>query len=624
MWNIPDTVKALYISEYANKYYQITFPNGEMSRKANSTLVQESVEFTESICSEESFHYGLAESSVIQFEMVGGDSIRGMWIDVYLEITIDTLTPAQIDEIRNGNYEGTIQTWADMTNYRIKLGRFIVSKCERTQDPWRRWKVTAYTEDLFTKIQPAEWVKLLCPICTKETEQPHVDDLPAAVYNANVAALCVAQLGYNDKTFIRQFYNSWSSTSLSNQSPVDFGYYVQVKTKSNHTVRLSIKNYVRRRWYYEKGNLINGDILGFEQDAATYDTWKATMREKIALLDLDWGEAKINGTLSVPCYTQDELIDLLAPSQHVYDGVSYGTDGWNLFELYFSFTSHYPGSNETYPQNMYPSYNDTFDTSDTKYFTFYYSGRNDFYAMEVSETSSFTLSINDTTAGTTDTTNFSQGPGTRYIDIYPVPSLPFSDQSVPINPNGQEIFESTYASGYDIHGIMTGWLELLGMFVGPARNGGRRIFRLETTPQADIDSSLYADFFVDERIGKKYGVIRFPHPVADSDPILFDYRFSDGTMIYDMSENKVLQGISMSKADRISYFQNTFINYIKDLELNGLEMNAVGMPWIETGDLLQVSDIDAREFRAYPTRQTIKGIQALRSEMEAVGNDLEL
>ena len=124
MLNVPEAIKTLLKNESVPKNFRIHFPNGEFSDITNENLVAESVRFSESICSQGSFRFGLAEASVIEFETIGIGNMIGCTIEVSCEI--------------------------DYNNepYSIPYGTFVVNKCPRNHENMTLRRVTAYTENL--------------------------------------------------------------------------------------------------------------------------------------------------------------------------------------------------------------------------------------------------------------------------------------------------------------------------------------------------------------------------------------------------------------------------------------------------------------------------------------------
>lgn len=87
MINIPQEVKdILHSSRSTRKNFRVHFPNGERADITNSNLIEESVEFTESLCSQDEIKFGLCESSVLKFKTFDVENIKGCEITAQMEI----------------------------------------------------------------------------------------------------------------------------------------------------------------------------------------------------------------------------------------------------------------------------------------------------------------------------------------------------------------------------------------------------------------------------------------------------------------------------------------------------------------------------------------------------------
>lgn len=98
MLNIPEEVKTLFSTDGVNKNFHVHFPNGETSDLNNENILSESVKFTESLCSQQYFKFGLAEASQIEFTAVGIPNILGAVIDCAMEIDCTSLGSAWAEE----------------------------------------------------------------------------------------------------------------------------------------------------------------------------------------------------------------------------------------------------------------------------------------------------------------------------------------------------------------------------------------------------------------------------------------------------------------------------------------------------------------------------------------------
>lgn len=108
MLNIPSAIKALFQTDGVRKNFRVHFPNGEYPDITNDNVVSESVKFTESLCSQSVFKFGLAEASVLEFETVGIGNMFGMTIEASIEIDVSSLSQADIEAIEAGTWDGEL------------------------------------------------------------------------------------------------------------------------------------------------------------------------------------------------------------------------------------------------------------------------------------------------------------------------------------------------------------------------------------------------------------------------------------------------------------------------------------------------------------------------------------
>lgn len=147
MLTIPSSVKALYYRDGVRKNFRVHFPNGEFSDITGDSV--DTVTFTESLCSQDTLTFGLAEASVLEFEAVGVDNMFGMVIDAGIEVDITSLSAADIAAIEAGTWDGTLvkaaQSDIGYGFFRIPYGRFLVCGCPRQNGNMKRRTVTAYS-----------------------------------------------------------------------------------------------------------------------------------------------------------------------------------------------------------------------------------------------------------------------------------------------------------------------------------------------------------------------------------------------------------------------------------------------------------------------------------------------
>lgn len=156
MLDIPVEVKELFSQDSVLKNYHIHFPNGECRDLESYDMESESVEFTESICSQNSFALGLNERSSISFDVHNIPNVKNCEIEVTLQIDVRklvdewVLTPEQYEKVY------TISAMPELYElygieyfyyYSIPIGVFVIEECQKQSDMTIR-RITAYTKEL--------------------------------------------------------------------------------------------------------------------------------------------------------------------------------------------------------------------------------------------------------------------------------------------------------------------------------------------------------------------------------------------------------------------------------------------------------------------------------------------
>lgn len=104
MLEISTRAKELAMQGSTRKNLRIHFPNGEREDITNKNLVSESMSFTESVLSDDNFHFGTAEASVLDFQTIGVENIDGCEIEASIEM-LETLQEEVITQEDLGVYD---------------------------------------------------------------------------------------------------------------------------------------------------------------------------------------------------------------------------------------------------------------------------------------------------------------------------------------------------------------------------------------------------------------------------------------------------------------------------------------------------------------------------------------
>lgn len=136
MIDVPQEVKDLLHLDSCKKNIRITFPNGERTDVCNDLIVEDSVKFTERICSQDNFKFGMCESPVFECETVGVENIEGAEITVYCEVFCSSTIEGAI-------FQNDLMAYV----YQIPYGSFTVQECKRQSDMQHR-RIVAYRKSI--------------------------------------------------------------------------------------------------------------------------------------------------------------------------------------------------------------------------------------------------------------------------------------------------------------------------------------------------------------------------------------------------------------------------------------------------------------------------------------------
>lgn len=184
MINVPERIKAICRQDGIRKNFRVKFPNGEHADLTNANIEEESVTMTESLASS-GFRFGMCEASSLEFNAEIERNIRGITIDAQIEIDISDESEDFISTY------GHTSSDVDFPFYPISYGSYIVKTCTKQKNGLRR--IQAYTQIIgdsqVTAEGTAEWVEYgLNPVEKAKMElevlsAPYTMNLPQFVWS---------------------------------------------------------------------------------------------------------------------------------------------------------------------------------------------------------------------------------------------------------------------------------------------------------------------------------------------------------------------------------------------------------------------------------------------------------
>ena len=584
MLNIPNSIKALFKADESHKNFRVHFPGGEYPDITNDNIVQESVHFTESVCSQDTFKLGTFESSVLEFEAVDVPNLYGLTIEAGIEIDTSSLSAGEISSIQGNPGDGTLVLLADSDLgygfYRIPLGIFVVNDCPRDHQAKSHRTFTCYST--FIEKPLSEVVK---------------DRTPIRIGSGSYIPFAHWLVFANNSFKISDMYSDWYVAETKNWS--DFGADLSktgtIDINSTKRVQYSL-TYKQYEFTYDSGSntLYSGlfNILMGDMPYAPYADDLATLS----------GETTAN---------LKSLLSILDP--HV------------IFDDYSALLSN-------------RAYWHTLKYAEERIYPWTYIYARPCIWLPVS----YTLTYQEYQSGswvTVDTLTYDPGMnlGTYpSIQRYAVNYTPLdaelklnyylNGQSAPAADGYGNTSLGVLSDDYDWRGLVEGFLEVQGYFARPSRlpsisgDSAWDIVSLTMSNPVSVVPGEYSFCWWNDAALDTIGTVYYPSEGSAA----VHYINQGGSSAYNMTENWLLENLYATTAYNtakyyVEYFfgQKFRYNGAKVLQYYPIDMEMQGWPWMQAGDYLEITTEDGETVGTYVMRMEIQGIQNLRATINS-------
>lgn len=562
MLTIPNSIKNLYRTDGTRKNFRVQFPNNELPDITNDNIVRESVHFTESICSQSTFRFGLAEASVIEFETVGIGNMYGMTISCAYEIDTSSLSAAEISAIQSdpGDGELVLASASDIGYgfYRIPLGVFRVEKCPRNHGTMTHRQVTAYQYPNFNSLELSPIQNSI--LGARNLYSPFTLDLYAFVYG---------NLGFYSSDVINALY----TRSVKVTDPME-------NVTRTETYGVPLGTYQLKITYTQKVvwiTVARSEIIGYSDAGFPVDDLNET---------LDYVGETYSITDSIIQSAKEDLVNV--------DGGSVWSQGTNLSDVY----AFYPWdgrdrSTEAIPLSFLSN-----------------------VVMQVIRRSTSEVIEEWTFSGNRTPVLYTFTPNATYPSI--VLSLSPSGSYV-----ASGVTYYTYLGAVDFPKLLAGFYETSGRFGKADRLGGVEDFALSPSSPLAISPGDYDEVWWDEYDVSPIGTVTVTYRNGEEGEATANVTLGAGASLYDMTDNEVLKNLSTADLDSITtLLSGDFATNAQNVGFTPIEMTMQGWPWMEAGDALQITAEDGTVVNTYALRVEMSGIQHLMSDITAEGGEI--
>ena len=583
MLTVPQEIKDLLHLDTCQKNIRIHFPNGERSDVCNDLIVQNSVKFTESLCSQDELKFGLCESPVFECETVGVGNIKGATIEVSCEIYCEPT-------VSGAEFKTDIQHYV----YAIPYGRFIVSDCKRQADMIHR-RIVAYGGTSAGHKDISNPVEVL----KDYLQQPSYSSI---TYEADSFLLALSNIGSN----------KWSNTLFSATD-------LTVSPSTRSDISLG-------RWKY------NGQTVDFRA-YGYYSGYNGNNTTQDSLLSID-GELQEN--------LLKDIIDDVINTFKAYDlpAEFYDYTKWrkrfNRFLLAPSFLEQ--GRYDELPLLCYPYLSSSIGFCSVRvfynieYFTLDYyppgSGGN-IATLYVNEDI-----IKNITAKKLDVIYPGLlGHKTLFENVLFIPfGTAYTRRFLP-------------PKDWDNLKTLNSILELNGLFGYITKDNAFSVINLKrqfgllpnTTlypgltlyPDGVLGGSIkredYQSCWYDDEYEKPFGAVQCTYKDSNNDEqivVLYLSGFSstsdrDTYKTYDFSDNEIIQGSTWAEADIQAYCQKIASN-IEGVTYMPVDFVGRGLPYVEAGDTFEILTRSNDSITTIVLNKTTSGEQTLTDSYKSV------
>ena len=633
MLDIPSVVTARLKSDTVKKNFRVQFPNGEYNDITNENIVYESVRFSESICSQDTFRFGLAESSRIEFETVGIGNMLGMQIACFCEVD---LTGENVNNLVNWAGDGETVPLADSdlgyAFFRIPYGVFTVESCPRNHEAMTHRKVTAISTMFHNN-------SYMCPFEQTKTSAYWLGQYKQ--YNMKIKEFMAENFAYYGGNALDEFgftsttnnFTFYSSPETNFTSPI-FEFY-----DANNTLvqTWAFSCHVRARSLSEDGSigaydgLMGIDLAGYDT-TTPYQTFKSLLNSNI-----DYSKTLIvrpspQNPLSIELANDEDAIGILFNPYvipYITMGTGTGATGADVW-LRNARNRCYLYTDDNTARCFYPALPGDAHQTDGQFQAVFP------YDVTVTIVTYNGQSSSTTTRSFNSASSVSGLKGYIYNDNSPNKflgrvRLSFSATlGDSLDTTGQQTLRS-FINSFSFANLCQDFCEINGLFLNRSRDGGVRLTRPGRRGN-EIDLTVipeqYSEFWWDEYEVEPIGEVKYTYTVEGEygDETQEDVMIvGAGSSVYDLSGNCVLDNLYNTNIPVV--IKNAFyINGgLANIHILPFELTSQGFPQLEAGDVIKITAADNTEVISYALECEITGIQYLREYIKAsVGDPISI
>lgn len=603
MIQIPEEIKNLIETDGTRKNIRIVFEDGWLLDLTNKNIVQNSVVFTESLCSQDKLKFGLCEASTFSCTVSGVYQISGQRIIVYNEIICDSSVQDSVYKQDLGEYV-----------YPICMGHFTVSSCKRVSDLPELRSIVAYGDSITAND------KSLPDFQNWKVNTPAASNATSIEYGFNKLKEELQNIPFIGSQYLLEYLEPVESFDLLDPTPEEEGRQGRV----DYNVAIEFINAIEHVSKYQSGSMNYPSIFDFNNKDRIYrSSYQIATTSFVNVIKnlINNGHYIVSGSMEALDWVYDVAF---VAERKINDSIYKQSYKIKKNQNYYCY---FPIGNSSSESNCSRAY------------------------LRIPQKVIITEITYDTTGSPVySITNYDLGGSLNSI-IYrtiteTLPAVKINiDTPITYNNVNYYVASDETKNNINLYSILNGYLEIQGKF-GKYNRGGEWEFVslasldalfpkntiVPTNDTYPIDPEKYLPVSKDTYKSveyetyktHKYGYVRVTYLATDNEKysitVECDSRYDN---VYDMTDNYVLLSRVYTAAEVKELITTVFYPRIKDIEFKPANVKIKGSPHLEAGDIIRaVVDGEALEnsvIETYALRRTMSGEQYLVDTIESKG-----
>lgn len=622
MLNIPVSVQNLFKQDGIPKQFRVHFPNGERADIEHDQIVEGSVKFTESVSSKDVLQFGLAEASEIQFECVGVENIYGVTIQCATEILVGDADGEDIDNTLSWLTPQYVER-SGKKYYRVPYGEFRVEKCPRQAGAMKHRRVQGYGRTALDDIDLSDllnretifssyiisdaWLSCVVNPSNYEEGETYESDLRTIsgyFHNSNGKAI---KLTFRHRTENCIHSSSVMSSSSSNVNADALLFRAEYDSEKYADIGAQLITFVGSKnidlCYNNKKQKVYSDNEDAIRSVMPYLFEPSIIYGNILNPSSDdWFEISSGYAVNIDGYT-------ITPSSKS-EGIKGVLSNYECSPRLVYLTR---GASCIFEIEIYANDIQLFDgNSEENYVT--------------SVTSDYSITINERTwlfTPATNTLTLSIRPTLKIAKAYNS-TVYYSYATGKYATKNVSLTGYTYANAFSVQKTILGLYELNAQFGRFNRQNEVVGTSLSKSNPITLTANNYSDLWWDEYDISPIGSVAY---AFGQDNQIAIYTFGEGSSVYDMTDNYLLERIASDNAENaIATINNLldtyFIPNIQDISFTPVDLEMIGLPYVEAGDYIVIDNGDGGTVGTYVLERSISGEMYLDDDISSEGGEI--